>query len=479
MGKTIISLGTGDFPSDEDNEQIQCVDFSTHISLADADIILISPTLNAYQYEEEYLHQGKQCLSEDGSGNFLEDLHFWRKEIKKALEASKTIFVILNSPSKFYYKTGEKYFSGTGKNRQTTHKHKLFNSYDILSSVFSNAHFSSGSEIIYNSKESILRILWEDNKKYFHCQASFDIADFSGIPIFFQKKGKAVLGGIRKLNSGAKFICLPALELEHPDFTVFEENTDTGENEECWTEEGQNFTKRFKRALIEIDTAVRGNKKLTPTPEWANNNEFTLQSVVKINKKIQETLIKISTQEEKKKKLIKQVQTEENSKFLLYENGTPLEISVREALKLIGFQATHFDDGESEFDVIFSCKEGKFLGEVEGRDKNAIDVKKLSQLMRNLTEYITKEEVTEPAKGVLFGNGFRLKEPQKRDCQFTKKCKSTASNSNIALVNTTDLFPIVKYLKEISDKDFMKNCREALLKTKSGVVKFPEIPKLK
>ena len=99
--------------------------------------------------------------------------------------------------------------------------------------------------------------------------------------------------------------------------------------------------------------------------------------------------------------------------------------------------------------------------------------------MRNLTEYITKEEVTEPAKGVLFGNGFRLKEPQKRDCQFTKKCKSTASNSNIALVNTTDLFPIVKYLKEISDKDFMKNCREALLKTKSGVVKFPEIPKLK
>ena len=108
---------------------------------------------------------------------------------------------------------------------------------------------------------------------------------------------------------------------------------------------------------------------------------------------------------------------------LLFEKGKPLERAIIAALKILGFDAKLFREGASEFDVVFECAEGRMIGEAEGKYNKAVNVDKLRQLAMNLHEDLQREEVSVPAKGVLFGNAFRLTRPEDRKEEpFTDKC---------------------------------------------------------
>lgn len=102
---------------------------------------------------------------------------------------------------------------------------------------------------------------------------------------------------------------------------------------------------------------------------------------------------------------------------------------------------------------------------------------------RTWQEYIYQEdfirdEVNEYAKDVLFGNAYRLKKLDQREEFFTQKCISGAKRSKIALIRTSDIFPIAKYLKENNDPDFAKFCRQAIANTEGEIVEFPNIPQI-
>jgi len=114
---------------------------------------------------------------------------------------------------------------------------------------------------------------------------------------------------------------------------------------------------------------------------------------------------------------------------------------------------------------------------VEGKDNKAINVDKISQLERNLHEDFARDQVTEYAKGVLFGNAYRLLPPNERGDFFTDKCTSAAARVKVALVRTPDLFPSAKYLKEHpDDKAYASECREAIFYAGGTVVVFPDPP---
>jgi hypothetical protein len=161
---------------------------------------------------------------------------------------------------------------------------------------------------------------------------------------------------------------------------------------------------------------------------------------------------------------------------LLFEKGKPLEKLVVEAMRLLGFTAAPHRDSRSEIDVVFASEEGRFIGEVEGKDNKAVNIDKLRQLSMNIHEDLQREDVTKPAKPVLFGNGFRLQPLSERPDPFTEKCQSAASTSSTALVFTPDLFWVVQYLLENSDVEYARICREALLSS-IGRVTFPFLPK--
>ena len=144
----------------------------------------------------------------------------------------------------------------------------------------------------------------------------------------------------------------------------------------------------------------------------------------------------------------------------------------------MGFQASGFNDGESEFDAVFLTPEGRrFIGETEGRDSKAIGIDKFSQLARNLNEDFDRKEVEEMAQGILFGNGFRLLAPVDRIDPFTEKCRKAVKRTGFALVHTPDMFEPTRYLKEHpEDEDYAEACRRAIADTVGNMVKFPAPP---
>ena len=160
---------------------------------------------------------------------------------------------------------------------------------------------------------------------------------------------------------------------------------------------------------------------------------------------------------------------------MLFEQGKPLEQVVLQALGLLGFAATGFKDDGSEFDAVFSSEEGRFIGEVEGKDKKAINIDKFSQLERNLNEDYGREGVTQYAKGVLFGNAYRLSPPADAIFHSWNDMPGlAAARLGVALIDTArPLCARSRHLKEHKDDAYAKACREAIFAANGAVVQFP------
>ncbi|WP_415566410.1 hypothetical protein [Gluconobacter cerinus] len=93
----------------------------------------------------------------------------------------------------------------------------------------------------------------------------------------------------------------------------------------------------------------------------------------------------------------------------------------------------------------------------------------------NLHEDLQREEVHQPAKGILFGNGYRLTKPGERETQFTDKCITSAASMSYGLVSTDRLYAAAQYLSGTSDDEFARRCRMAMIEM-SGIVRFPDVP---
>ena len=185
----------------------------------------------------------------------------------------------------------------------------------------------------------------------------------------------------------------------------------------------------------------------------------------------------IACLQQKRTKLEQQLAEAGQLRSLLYETGSPLEQAVRDALILFGFSVKTYKESDSEFDVIFESSDGRLIGEVEGKDNRAITIEKLDQLERNLREDFARDEVSEFAKGVLFGNSKRLTPPSERGETFTAKCMTASKRSGIALVCTTDMYGPARYLRETIDPSYASACRKAILGTAGNIVVFPLRPR--
>ncbi len=192
---------------------------------------------------------------------------------------------------------------------------------------------------------------------------------------------------------------------------------------------------------------------------------------------------KIDAFEKKIAKIQTQIKGEQNKhaellKFtnLLFENGDLLERAIADALKILGYDVENLREGDLEIDhVIVGPSNIRMIGEAEGKDSAAINISKFRQLESNINEDFERDEVEVPAKGLLFGNGYRLTHPDQRENQFTDKCQTNAKRLGTALIRTSDIYRIVVHLLDHpSDEDFKEKCRDAIESTNGEIVCFPE-----
>lgn len=460
------------------------VEFESSSSLLDADIILFTPSITSFGFSyETYL--GKPSFGDDRSFRLREAADHWRRELADAFRAGKTIFVLLEELHEVYIDTGRRRYSGTGRNRQATRIVTEFNNYRALP-IEMSVTTSQGKSMRLTRKGAILDDYWREFGK--HTLYKVFLEGEIGEPLIVTKSGAKIVSSLlQHKKSGGTIVLLPCLSMGDKSFYEEIEVTGTGDEDENdedseaqvdyeWTTDGIAFGNKLLSCLLEIDATLRAAIATTPAPDWSKTSDYALPRETTVRQELVAVEAEVESLEDKKSQLKNQLLNESMPRRLLYEKGKPLEDAILQALSLLDFSATSYQDAESEFDVVFESGEGRFLGEVEGKDKRPIGIEKLRQLEMNIHEDFERDEVSEMAKGVLFGNACRLRPVDERDEFFTDKCRTAAARSGTALIRTPDLFPIVQYLSGTEDGEFARECREVILSTEGQIVKFPEVP---
>jgi hypothetical protein len=436
--------------------------------MLDWDIVLFRPDISDGVHAADS-YKGKPSLDDSVSFRLKENCEHWRREIKQAAESGKNVFIFLSAINEVYVDTGQRSYSGSGRNRATTQIVALYSNYAMVPLELKPISTNGKAMKLSTLGAEVLAPYWDA----FHQISSYAVLLDETVPgiCLTTKNGDKPVGAIiRDTHTTGALVLLPDIDFYAKGF--LEDADDEGAK---WTTSAEQFAVRFLSTIINLDKALKSTVEVTPEPLWATEAAYLLAQEQVLRLKLLEAERRVEEAQREKEALREKVNMAGAPRDLLYEKGKPLESAIVEGLKTLGFAAASFKDGTSEFDVVFECAEGRLLGEAEGKDAKAVNVDKLRQLAMNIHEDLQREEITAPAKGVLFGNGYRLTPPSERGTQFTAKCITAATSQITALVATSSLFGAVKYLSGHVDDEYASKCRTAILEG-VGIVEFPEVP---
>jgi hypothetical protein len=406
------------------------------------------------------------CYNVSASQTYKQKISRLRKEVEDYLNAGKNVFVLLTKKEE-YQLAGS--VSSERKGQNTFHT-EMSNNYAFLPINIGTLTSASGNHIEF-SGNAVFSDFNDKFKKNLIYQLYLE--NMTGAQVLFTGKDKTkVLGAIFKVKNG-NLIVLPYINYDEKKFTEVKGK----DKKEYWTKEATQFGKVLVKALVDIDKALCKGGDKTPPPDWTNEADFQLVQEQVLQKDIEKKTKEIEKLILQKNDLQTKIDEEIKLRDLLFEKGKALENSITTALEILGYKAENYNDGNLELDHVITSPEGdRFIGEAEGKDTSAVNIDKFRQLAVNIQEDLQREEVENPAVGILFGNGFRLTKPSERVEQFTTKCINTAKSSNCALVRTSDLFKVAKYVKESNNQTFASDCREVIKNSIGKIVDFPVIP---
>lgn len=400
--KRIVSVGF-----ELANDEVTTIDFRSNASLLDWDVILFREDVLHFLYSgyESDSYQGKPSLTESKSFQLREAVQHWHREISEAVNCGKTVFYFLEQYRDFYIDTGKREYSGTGRNQKTTRVVSLYDNYKCLPLDVSVTP-RQGTEMMLAPKGAeVISTFWQEFSALSEYKVTLESDQTK--PLLYTKHGNNEVGSYITTKSGGALILLPYMDLEDEDFTDEIEHDD--EWETCWSEKGIQFGAKLVASLIGVDTQLRKSSEKTVEPDWAKSDEYVFTKETELRQEVQALNEQIAQLDEDKSQCLAELEGAGELRGLLYETGKTLEASILVGLKILGFQAENYEDDTKEFDVVFESSEGRFIGEAEGKDNKAINITKLRQLALNLHEDLERDEVSSPAKGVLFGNAYRLK----------------------------------------------------------------------
>ena len=462
--KRILTIGFQLASSDT-----EVASFRSKTSLIDWDIVLFLPRIRGY-FTATKSYQGRAEFNDASSFQLKDCCEHWRREIKQAVEAGKTVIVFLPELDEVYIDTGDRQFSGTGKNQKTTIIVAPYSNYEAIPATLSPIAATGIIMKLSARNAEILSSYWSEFEAISQYKVQLTNPDVPHCIV--TGTGSIPVGAIYRVRSSAgTLLLLPFIEFSPNNFI---EDHEEGKR---FTTAAKQFAARMVTAVVALDKALRSAREITPEPLWASEPKFALAPERALRVQLLETEREVVKAQKHKEDLEDQLRTAGAYRALLYEKGKPLENILIDTLRLFGFSAERFVDSDSEFDVVFESEEGRLIGEVEGKDNKAINIDKFRQLSTNIQEDFQRKEVETPAKAVLFGNGYRLKTLDERGNPFTEKCIKAAAISSTALVFTPDLFPPVQYLFANFDSEYARLCRQAILST-TGLVSFPPTPKL-
>ena len=259
--KRIITIGLQLASTD-----IEHAIFRSKTSLLDWDIIVFKPDVGDFlEYADTF--QGKPSLGADGSFKIKEDCEHWRRELKQAVETGKTVIVYLSHLQEFYVDTGQRTYSGTGRNRKTISHVDLYNNYNTIPASLSPVTASGKSMKLVARIAEMLTPYWAEFESV--SQYEVILTDTKIPSCLVTKSADKAVGAIyRSKTSAGSLLLLPDINFM-PDSFV----TKKGGN---WTSAALAFAGKFISSIVSLDKALQNTSEVTPQPNWADDGRFKM-----------------------------------------------------------------------------------------------------------------------------------------------------------------------------------------------------------
>ena len=354
--------------------------FSSSISLLDYDAVVIDVGFLADAYQRDGVFQNKKLLTDYSSHQILEDFSIIKGQLIELLKQGRTLFLLMGKNENCCIFTGEKQYSGTGKNARQTNIVRELDMYSFLPVSISATHvYGSGLSICGNAP---YRDFLKQTTDYCRYESYFSVKE-EYTPLACVAGTDKTVAAVIPYESG-KIVCLP-----QPYYK------DDYKKVEYWKANG----KKYLDALFELNERLSINPDEIDFPAWANdiyvlNEKEELENRDKLDKQIVELQEKLLEQ----KCRIEEIQ---KYKLLLTSSGGVLEEITKQVLRDLDFSLLDAEKGRS--DIIAKKGDIGIVAEIKGVSKSAAE-KHAAQLEKWVSQYIEENESV--PKGLLIVNGF-------------------------------------------------------------------------
>lgn len=310
--KKILTVGLELASSDT-----QYASFRSKLSLLDWDIILFKPQIDEFYSYVDY-YQGKPSLSDSSSFQLKECCEHWRREIKQAVETGKTVLVFLPELQEVYVDTGQRSYSGTGRNRHTTRHVALYNNYQAIPADLAPVVTAGSSMKLAAKGAENLASYWAEFEGHSHYQV---LLSNPKVPACLTTRtgDKAVGALFRSKASSGTLLLLP--DIDFYDESFIKEKGD----KQTWTPAAGQFAGKFIASIVALDKALRATSEVTPEPSWASAPRFALGPETTLRVQLLEAERKVELAQKEKEAVSESLVTAGQFRALLFEKGKPLE----------------------------------------------------------------------------------------------------------------------------------------------------------
>jgi hypothetical protein len=421
--------------------------FGSDHSVFDFDMVIWDPQASFSHYISSYdnYFQGLPSLSEHTSVRIKADASRRRAEFVDFINSGRTLVVITRPQQVCYVDTGERSYSGTGRNQRTT---RHVDKFDLLSALpTSKPSFlkASGDRIEYVGDGPLVRVL-RDFKEYIAYQAV--IKDAPGTLIAKVTGTERSVACAMKTAGGGHLILLPEIDLASYD-----------EDDEGDEEEGTQYVERaaeFQERLLDALEQMSGTRVLS-RPAWASN--FATAEQQSLRDEIVKQQSRVESARAKLAGLQRESEAAEAKDQLYLGTGRALELEVKAVLELLGGTVVEPEPGRDDWKVEFP--EGRAVVEVKGLSKSAAE-KHAAQLEKWVAGEL--EETGKAPKGILVANTWRETPlPDRTKADFPPQMLPYSTGRGHCLVTGLQLFVIQAEIEADSSK--AAKWRKALMKT--------------
>ena len=428
--------------------------FASDLSVFDYDVVIWDParSLDNYGWFDRY--RGLPSLNETQSVRLRADISRRNKEFRDFILSGRTLVVVSRPAVECYFDTGERSFSGTGRNRvTTTHVSKL-----TLQSVipYPELKFETarGDRIELKGDGPIQKLL----RKYkSHLSYHAVLGNPKGAVIANVAGTARALATIETVKSGGSLIIIPPVDLA--DHSVKNDGQDY-ENDDDDYEPGEQYLDsavEFEEDLILAIQSLSGSKEIA-RPAWATRFATAHQQELRTNISKQQQAV-----EEARAMLAEAQQASDEADGrdqLFVGSGRALELEVRNVLEALGGEVAEPEPGRDDWRVTFP--EGKAVVEVKGVSKSAAE-KHAAQLEKWVAS--SYEETGELHKGLLIVNTWRetpLDERTEQD--FPDQMINYSTSRQHALLTGLQLFVIRQQVEagEVTAETWRKTLLETV-----------------